>query len=1216
MSASAASEDWKKLGNEAYGRQDWQQAAEHYSTALEFCQPHSPVGLACLNNRAACFLKLKKLEDAIADASEVIRQQPDNYKAIHRRMSALEALGRGAEALEDAAVALMLQPESHETRSLVWRLRGLSEEAARGEPGSAKPTAGASSGSSASSSTASAAEELKMLGNKAYGKQDYEKAIACYSKACELCQPGDPLTLMCLNNRAACHLQQRSFLEAVKDASEVIRQQPGNVKALTRRMQGLQALHRSSEALQDAAALLALEPRKPEAVELVAKLRGSQQVPDLKERLQQAEEAEEAHLRTRVEELLQTGPFAEAVPLAERCRDLCLRRVGKFHIDYALTLDLLARLFEQVSDLRRAESTWQEALEIREKVLGRTHKCFASNLSNLALIYLDMGQFARAEKLLRQVLELREELLGRTDPTFASGLNNLASVYQIMGDFGRAEKMLLEAAEIREKVLGRTHPAFAGSLNNLATLYYQMGELEKAEKPMLEAMQIREKVFGRTHPEFAQSLNNLANLYTDMGRLDEAQQPLREALEIQRKVHGETHPDFATSLNNLGSIYKQLGAGAEAQEVLTQALAITEEALGRRHPTFAKYLNNLATVKAALGDPEGLSLAEEACSIFAELLSTTLPVMAPGQRLQMIHSVDYALGIMIAFAVGLCKGDFREEARESAKMRCFKAVALRKNLLFDSEAQDSELVHLASTCKDEVVAKELRDLDSEVKAARVQLARELFEKPDPKARATLEEQLERLERRAAQKVVEVTGSLQQPVVLHSMEPSAFLLELGRLLPPNTALVEYVYDGEVKKKGEKGDDYVAFILFNSGSSIKLHLLELGSCKEIDDDVETFVSFVASGEWEVTGAQAGQRLRERLLDRVLEAIGSCPNHLFLSPDGELCRLPFVALPLSIPSTDEPWRFVLDEAYSISYLAAGRDLLRFSSMSRQQTPSTCRLFFDPFFKAELEEDCTPSTRKASLFKQLPATREEGEALQTLLEAKGIAVQSFRGEAATRRELLKTHAPSILHLATHGFYEPYVPPGGVAQDSYKRLEELRAAPEPLLRCGLAMAGAQTWQKSTDSSAMGIVTGLELRNLDLRGTKLVTLSACETGVGQVSKGQGLSCLGRVVLLAGAETAVVTAMAVADESTKDLMVFFYSRLLQEGDSPLHRARALCEAQREVRKRSYPVAYKEAGVKRVVMVKGDHPSWWAPLLLYGATGPMISPASSAAAAQSS
>lgn len=133
----------------------------------------------------------------------------------------------------------------------------------------------------------------------------------------------------------------------------------------------------------------------------------------------------------------------------------------------------------------------------------------------------------------------------------------------------------------------------------------------------------------------------------------------------------------------------------------------------------------------------------------------------------------------------------------------------------------------------------------------------------------------------------------------------------------------------------------------------------------------------------------------------------------------------------------------------------------------------------------------------------------------------------------------------------------------------------------------------------MGIVTGLELRNLDLRGTKLVTLSACETGAGQVHKGQGLACLGRVALLAGAETAVVTAMEVADEATKDLMVCFYTELLKEDSSPFHRARALRHAQRAVCALGY-----------------DHPLYWSPLLLYGATGPMISSTSSSTAAVAS
>ena len=201
---------------------------------------------------------------------------------------------------------------------------------------------------------------------------------------------------------------------------------------------------------------------------------------------------------------------------------------------------------------------------------------------------------------------------------------------------------------------------------------------------------------------------------------------------------------------------------------------------------------------------------------------------------------------------------------------------------------------------------------------------------------------------------------------------------------------------------------------------------------------------------------------------------------------------------------------------------------------------------------------------------TRGEAAAIQQLVPDARVLTD----DAATETALKQVRAPRILHVATHGFF----------------LEDLRGAtvPEnPLLRSGLVFAGANQLRSDADD---GILTALEATGLDLVGTQLVVLSACETGVGTVQNGEGVYGLRRALLLAGAQSLVVSLWKVEDGATRDLMVAFYRHVLAgEG-----RAAALRKAQLELRSR--PAT--------------RHPFFWAGFIAVGDWRPLdASPAPS-------
>jgi CHAT domain-containing protein len=178
---------------------------------------------------------------------------------------------------------------------------------------------------------------------------------------------------------------------------------------------------------------------------------------------------------------------------------------------------------------------------------------------------------------------------------------------------------------------------------------------------------------------------------------------------------------------------------------------------------------------------------------------------------------------------------------------------------------------------------------------------------------------------------------------------------------------------------------------------------------------------------------------------------------------------------------------------------------------------------------------------FAPLGGTTQEARTIKSLFPE----AQVLTGQLATKAALKQVEAPRLLHIATHGFFL-LDPENSTALESPKtgvngtRTTSAGARLEnPLLRSGLALAGANL---NKGASSDGILTALEASNLNLWGTKLVTLSACDTGVGEVRNGEGVYGLRRAFFLAGTESLVMSLWPVSDYVTRELMTDYYSGL--------------------------------------------------------------------------
>jgi CHAT domain-containing protein len=174
------------------------------------------------------------------------------------------------------------------------------------------------------------------------------------------------------------------------------------------------------------------------------------------------------------------------------------------------------------------------------------------------------------------------------------------------------------------------------------------------------------------------------------------------------------------------------------------------------------------------------------------------------------------------------------------------------------------------------------------------------------------------------------------------------------------------------------------------------------------------------------------------------------------------------------------------------------------------------------------TASDLSKVYFAPLSGTGEEAQAIKKFFKDANV----FTGKDATESKLKQIEAPGILHIATHGFFLTDIP---------SNKNENASIENPLLRSGLAFAGANARQSGNDD---GILTALEASSLNLWGTKLVTLSACDTGLGPVKNGEGVYGLRRAFFLSGTESLVMSLWSVSDYTTREIMISYYKNLKQ------------------------------------------------------------------------
>ena len=838
---------------------------------------------------------------------------------------------------------------------------------------------------------------------------------------------------------------------------------------------------------------------------------------------------------------------------------------------------LLGQVYFELGDMDRGVPFMQRAVEIKEKMSGPDDPDLALPLMNLSNGIDQQGEPVKAEELLERAIAIYEKAYGPDYPRIGFILGNLAGMYSERGDYLKAEAGGRRSVALYEKAYGPDTIKLIFPLINLGDIYRLQGKFGEAEPLYEQALKIVTTSLDPEHPRAAEALNDLADIYRDRHEFARAEANYKRALAIREKKFGPENLDVAITLDDLGTLYRDEGSASRAAPLYQRALEIDEKGLGADSATVADVLEHMSILEMETGDAAAVEpVLARAINITERNAALILETGSERQKLAYLDFLSAQLDQAITLNTLIAPQDL------ASRDLAFAAVLQRKG-----RVQDVLSANFASLRRhlDSAGA----DLLDRYNRNTSRLARLVLNGPqngtleEHQARVNaLKEEREALQSSISRRSAEFRAN-SQPVTIDAVRAA---------LPDDAALLEFIAYKRFAPSGVNANDrlaeprYAVYVLRRAGD---VQCVDLGEAKDIDRVVADFRGALRDPR-RADVAQKAKTAYAKILQPIDGMLGGV-THLLVSPDGQLNLIPFEAL------LDSRGHYSI-ERYSITYLSTARDLLRMQLPEESKTAPV--LVADAFFgepespgdhrgvrsklgrsdRAIAKRSVTTGDDLSTVyFAPLKGTEEEVQQIRSLFPQATV----LTGRRATEAAIKDLDAPRFLHIATHGFFlrdADRVEEKSNSQGT-RSIDAETTFENPLLRSGLALAGANLHKSGED----GILTAMEAANLNLWGTKLVTLSACDTGVGEVKDGEGVFGLRRSFFLAGTESLVMSLWPVSDYVTRDLMTQYYTGL----KNGLGRGEALRQAQLNMLKRK---------TRR-------HPFYWASFIEAGKWSPLAS-----------
>jgi len=790
--------------------------------------------------------------------------------------------------------------------------------------------------------------------------------------------------------------------------------------------------------------------------------------------------------------------------------------------------------------------------------------------SNLGFLYLLKGRSDRAlEKFQQASNEFKVSGNGKTKEA-ARCLSNLSLLYWSTGKFNQAEETGIAALQLRQSIFGNESEEAAASLNDLGLVYGQT-DPDKALTYYEQALAVYEKLHRLDHPKIAIAKTNIGLMYLKSELYGDAVNNFESAQSIWGKIYPEGHPNEALALANLGQTYKRMHDNKASLGYYEKALAIYKKSYGDKHPDISAVYNQTGNIKLgenkfedALADFQ-LAICANSSSFnerdinkspsVANFYNSKVLLYSLQLKAQALEGLHYGKTLKLSDLVLALKtlqscdtlidnirhhsenendkielGALANEVYEDGVRIAFSI----SEVTVHSKTYKEIAFYFAEKSKSAVLQESIADAQAKSfagipndllegeknkKSAIALLAQKLSEKPGADEERRLRGLLFNANSEYDQFIKKLEKDYPEYYNLKFRPATAKVSDIQKILDSDQAVISYFIENKNKRLYQ-------FIITNK--KFRVHNLTIPEnferhCKGLSNSL-LFNNFDT------------YRSTESLSKVLVPSLPSSIKKIVIIPSGRLGSIPFEALAYKkIKGNNFTSVSYLIKRWAISYeFAAGLMLQK----SKEKGSSTENIFL-----------CAPITFSESQnLNDLPGTEKEVNAIAQLFSSNSkISVHQDANEAVVKSKEVTNY--NFLHFATHGVVD---------------------ATDPAL--------SRIFLNSQGNEDGSLYCG-EIYNLNMNAD-LVVLSACETGLGKISTGEGVIGLSRALVYAGAKNIIVSFWKVADESTAELMVDFYKIHLQN------------------KNKSFSEVLQSAKLDLIKNEKYAAPYYWAPFVLIG------------------
>ena len=859
---------------------------------------------------------------------------------------------------------------------------------------------------------------------------------------------------------------------------------------------------------------------------------------------------------------------------------------------YLISLNYSAIDFTYLSEYKRAEEILQSAILNGIEIFGEEDSLTAVLFNSLGSVYYNFGDYESALECYGLGLKIREKIFGDDHTDTANSLHNIGLVWNYMGDHEKALEYFNKALATWYPLYGNNNSSLGNCYINIANTYAAIGNYEKSIEFDLKALETWKNVLGEDHRYIAMSYNNLSESYETIGQYEKSLEYVKKSIELNRDIFGEDHPQMAKNLTLLAKINKSKGDLNAAEIYINQAFEIWNE-----YPTD---LNRNSTLFQLADLNIKKSNYTEAKANYDSILVTVLPEVLESDfypedqlNLPIIKVSDlYALSgkgeayLKKYLNTDKSLNDLKESfywydlysrilngvrknyRRERTKLNFSRSLHVNNakliNVAFELYKTTGEINYksLAFSLSANSKAVVLSDAIEESGAKEFGQIPDSLLTLERRIKEELESSFERLEyaKEDSSLISEINSKIFQlnksydelirdyevnfPVYynLKYKSPEVNVEEIqNNFLDSSSALIEYFIS-----------DSIAFIFVITQSDFHIEKISITNLNHQVIKLRNSLQNLEFEEYLNSGFELYRLLIQPFSDLLYNK-----NRIYLIPDGILSYVPFEALLSKKVGENDDIDFSM-----LNYLINDFEFIYYYSSSlieaiSEEYLSTSYAFagIAPVFSDSGENTHQiPGNRSVEIrnqiYSSLPYTEKEVEEISKLFDEKNLPAKTFTHSEATE-QLIKSDSLknyNIIHIATHGFINEEKP---------------------------KLSGIVFWEDERSNEEDAVLHIGEIFNLDLE-SKLLVLSACESGLGKYVRGEGIIGMTRGFIYAGAENIVISLWQVADKSTSELMVDFYKNILSGNN--------------------YSSSLRNAKLRMIKEKKYAYPLEWSPFII--------------------